>query len=265
MASIFKNRFQRARLFLRLTVRLLLFAAVTILLVGGLFYCSRPRWNEPDQWQFPVRGIDVSEYQGEINWPMLSAQDIEFAFIKATEGSGYTDPYFTENWENAKQSGLDVGAYHFFSFESSGASQARHFLEVTGMRWEEGCLPPVIDVELYGDFEKNPPDAKMVRMQLLGMVHRIEDACGTAPILYAPRQAYRLYLQEGFEQCDVWIRDVWFYPELEDGRQWKFWQFSDKGLLAGYGGVEPYIDLNLFYGSADEYAAYKQERCIPER
>ena len=77
--------------------------------------------------KYPVRGVDVSAYQGDIDWDILSSQNIQFAFIKATEGSDFVDEHFKENWEKARTTELKVGAYHFFSFESPGKTQAENF------------------------------------------------------------------------------------------------------------------------------------------
>ncbi|MDN5822551.1 MAG: methionine adenosyltransferase domain-containing protein, partial [Brachybacterium sp.] len=76
-----------------------------------------------------VRGVDVSSYQGEIDWPTLAGNDLDFAYLKATEGSSYVDERFVENWEHARSTDLLVGAYHFVSFESPGRSQAQHVID----------------------------------------------------------------------------------------------------------------------------------------
>lgn len=69
--------------------------------------------NNPSADTYPVRGIDVSSYQGEIDWGTLASQGISFAFIKATEGSGFVDERFAYNYSRAQKAGLRVGAYHF--------------------------------------------------------------------------------------------------------------------------------------------------------
>ena len=67
-----------------------------------------------------VMGVDVSSYQAEINMSKLKEQNIEFIYIKATEGSTYQDDRFAENWGNAAKAELLSGAYHFFSYDSEG-------------------------------------------------------------------------------------------------------------------------------------------------
>ena len=97
--------------------------------------------ESPDLSKFPVKGIDISRYQGDIDWDVLSKEDhVQFAFIKATEGSTYQDDLFTQNWEAAETAGVFVGAYHFFRFESDGKEQADNFIATVPKL--ENTLPP---------------------------------------------------------------------------------------------------------------------------
>src|SRR5690349_2704594 len=74
------------------------------------------RFYEPDRTLYPVRGIDVSHHQNEIDWRKVAHDDVSFAFIKATEGGDHRDTRFATNWKEAQAAGLKVGAYHFFTF-----------------------------------------------------------------------------------------------------------------------------------------------------
>ena len=95
---------------------------------------------------YPVRGVDVSSYQGEIDWTTVAAEpNLKFAFLKATEGRSWEDPYFDENWKLTKRAGLRRGAYHFYRPNRDAAEQATFFATV--VRLEPGDLPPVLDVE----------------------------------------------------------------------------------------------------------------------
>lgn len=85
--------------------------------------------NNPSETEYPVRSVDVSSYQGEIDWGVLSAQDLDFAFIKATEGSSMVDPCFACNFSEAQKCDISVGAYHFFSYDSPGVTQAENFID----------------------------------------------------------------------------------------------------------------------------------------
>ena len=150
---------------------------VTALLTGGvLLYTGVLQLNHPSRERYPVRGVDVSSYQGEVDWPLLASQDIQFAFIKSTEGSSLQDPCFDANWEAAAESGLRVGAYHFFSFDSPGNTQAELFIRT--VKPVEHMLPPVVDVEFYGDKAKNPPEAKEVEEQLTVLLNALEAQYG---------------------------------------------------------------------------------------
>ncbi|KAB7667089.1 glycoside hydrolase family 25 protein [Bacillus sp. B1-b2] len=203
---------------------------------------------------YEVKGVDVSSYQGEINWKQIETQNIQFAFIKATEGSSFVDSYFTSNWNNAKTTKIRIGAYHFFSYDSAGTTQAENFIDTVPK--EADTLPPVIDVEFYGDKEKNLPSKEDVRKELQDMIDILEKHYGKRVILYTTNKAYDLYIKEEFEDTDIWIRDVWTKPTLPDQRDWTFWQYTDKEKLEGYNGEEEFIDVNVFHGSLEEFILY---------
>ncbi|MGN1404459.1 MAG: GH25 family lysozyme [Ruminococcus sp.] len=228
-----------------------LFFAAAIL--GMLFWCGVIQLNGRAARQFPVHGVDVSEYQGEIDWEVLAAQDISFAFIKATEGSGYVDPQFSDNWKNAAETELRIGAYHFFSFDSSGETQAALFTQT--VEPVENMLPPVVDVEYYGDYRETPPDRETVKQELSTMLNALEEVYGMKPILYVAGGTF--WLTEAFPEYAYWERSVYSGPPGGDAeRTWTFWQYSNRLRLKGYDGVERYIDGNVFVGSEEEFAVY---------
>lgn len=227
---------------------------VIVVLFLGLAYFGVCTLNRPSRAQYPVRGVDVSCYQGQIDWPVLASQGIEFAFIKATEGSGHVDPRFAQNWAAASQTDLRIGAYHFFSYDSPGSTQAQNFIQTVAP--VDGMLPPVVDVEFYGDKEQNLPEPAAVQTELTVLLESWEQAYGLKPILYATEKSYRLYLAGHFDDYDIWIRDVVWTPTLEDQRTWTFWQYSNRGRLGGYHGDETYIDLNVFAGTQQAFTDY---------
>ncbi len=228
--------------------------AVVLAVAGCLFYTGVWWFTNPWPGDYPVRGVDVSAYQGEIDWQVLAGQDISFAYIKATEGSSHVDRYFAANFDAARQTGLRVGAYHFFSFDSPGATQADNF--IAAVPKADGMLPPVVDFEFYGDKEKNLPGAEEARRELDVLLAALEAHYGMRPVLYATGKSYALYLAGQYEGYDIWFRSLFAQPQLPDGRDWTFWQYSNRGRLAGYSGEERYIDLNVFCGSAGDFAAY---------
>lgn len=212
--------------------------------------------NHPSKRQYPIQGVDVSSYQGDIDWEVLSRQGIDFAFIKATEGSGFQDARFAYNWENAGNYGLEIGAYHFFSFDSAGETQADNFINTVPKK--EGALPPVVDVEFYGDKAKNPPRRDRVEPQLQALLDRLEAQYGKKPILYCTSNSYERYIQGSYSDNPVWIRDIFATPHLPDRRTWTFWQFTGHKRLKGYNGKEKCIDMNVFYGSKSDWESFTQ-------
>lgn len=229
-------------------------AAVGVLMLAGLglfyaFYNGYILLNRPSSRRFPIRGIDVSHYQGEIDWQVIADNPIEFAFIKATEGSSHVDPKFQYNWEQAQQTDLYVGAYHFFSFDSPAETQLENFTrQVTAF---DGMLPPTVDFEFYADKKVNPPDAEPLREQLQIFLDGLEEYYHLRPVIYATEDTWELYLNGYFDEYPLWIRNVVSEPAI-DGTS-TFWQYSNRGRLKGYSGEEKYIDLNVFKGSEKEW------------
>ena len=96
------------------------------------------------------------------------------------------------------------------------------------------------------------------------MLQALEDHYGQKPILYATEKSYRLYLSGDYDEYDIWIRNVITKPELSDHRNWRFWQYTNREKLSGYHGDEQYIDMNVFNGTAQEFAQYITTRGYSE-
>ena len=229
-------------------------AVTAIVVLGVLVWQGVILLNNPSSEQYPVRGVDVSSYQCEIDWDVLASQDIQFAFIKATEGSSYVDPYFSVNYQNAQATSLRIGAYHFFSYDSSGLSQAQNF--ISNVPAIGNMLPPVVDIEFYGDKEKNLPEVDTTQSELDELLSALETHYNIKPILYATEKSYRLYIAGRYDSYDIWIRNVITSPTLSDGRAWTFWQYTNRETLDGYKGKEKFIDMNVFYGSKEDFSHY---------
>lgn len=217
------------------------------IVVGLLFYGGIWHLNNPSITEYPVRGVDVSSYQGDIDWNVLSGQDISFAFIKATEGSSFVDECFAKNWEEAHETALYIGAYHFFSFESAGQRQAEHYIETVG-DLSESSLPPVIDVEYYDVPSGTDVSAATIRRELGTMIEVLTNYYGRPPILYVTKQTYTDVIKEYFTECPLWVRSVYGKPNFVREDAWCFWQYSNRHRLPGYDGKEPYIDMNVYNG-----------------
>lgn len=230
-------------------IAVILTAVLLLFIFTAMFYLKIIKFNTPSSEKYPVRGVDVSSYQGQIDWQTLSG-GLDFAFIKATEGSSFTDERFSYNYRQAQKTGLRIGAYHFFSFDSSGKTQAENFINT--VEKYDRMLPPVVDVEFYGKYRKEKKPPEEVTNELKALLDALEEHYGKKPIIYATGSAYSLYIEENFSDYDIWIRDVYFKPSGD----WTFWQYSDTARLDGYNGEEKHIDLNVFNGTKEEFERY---------
>ncbi len=227
-------------------VAVLLLLTVAAAVTGYLYYTGRLWFNSPSLADYPVRGIDVSEHQGEIDWRRVEQAGYDFAFIKATEGISHVDSRFRANWESAGANGVVRGAYHFFSFNRPGLEQARNFVETVPA--EEGCLPPAVDIELGGN-SVDVPAREDFRREFDDFLCEVETHYGRKPILYVNDESYEQFIKGAYEDYPVWLADPFTSPGVGDGRPWLFWQFNSRGHVDGIGG---YVDLNVFNGSPEE-------------
>lgn len=236
----------------RLRRKTLGWCILLLLLLGGFILVqSGVIWfNMPSRTKYPVRGVDVSHYQGDIDFPTIKAQGMSFVFIKATEGSGTVDERFAENWQNARDAGLLTGAYHFFSFGSAAETQADNF--IASVPYAEDALPPVIDLEYYSGSGSDALSADEVRGMLRMLLNRLRETYGKTPIIYTTSACYEDYLADGAlgEDFILWIRSVFTAPD--SSLDWQLWQYDPRGVLKGYTGGERFIDLNVFRGTEEE-------------
>ena len=135
-----------------------------VLAVFGAWLAAERGWwwpTHPDPDLYPVRGIDVSHHQGTIDWRRVAGAGIGFAYLKATEGSDFTDSRFRTNWTGAAAAGLPRGAYHYFTLCTPGRAQAAHFLATVPR--DAAALPPAVDLELGGNCSARPAPAAVHR------------------------------------------------------------------------------------------------------
>ncbi len=196
-----------------------------------------------------IKGVDTSEYQGAVDFDALENADMGFVYAKATEGATHIDSQFQATCGKAAGSRIALGAYHFFSFDSPGATQAQSFIASATRAWGDPSirsLRPAVDVEWYGDKEQNPPAAEDVQRELAAFVREVEAACGKKPIIYAGNDIYDRYLKGHFDECDLWVScrkwPVWV--EWPQG-SWTIWQYSDVGEVAGAANEAGHVDLDV--------------------
>lgn len=197
-----------------------------------------------------VPGIDVSRWQGEIDWQQVAAAGYHFAVIRATIGDAYIDPRFCENWTGAEAAGILTSAYHVVTPNVPAEAQIAHFLDVLDGR--SPALPVAIDVE-RDDSTESDGISRCVRTCLA----EFEAQTGCKPIVYTARWFWNRFVlpSADWEAYDLWVASYTSEPVLpRDWETWRFWQFSERGDVPGVSARS--TDLNWFAGSYEELLAY---------
>lgn len=196
---------------------------------------------EPDRSRFPLRGIDVSQLQGSIDWARVARDDVAFAYLKATEGGDARDREFERNLAEARRVGLPVGAYHFFTFCAPADEQAANFIEVvpTG----ETDLPPVVDLEFQGNCARRPSTQEMTD-EIAAFLEAVETHFERQAVFYVTDEFLNAY-GDAIPERRIWIRSIIREP-AEPG--WAIWQYHPAGRVAGITGD---VDLNVLPGPLD--------------
>jgi lysozyme len=191
-----------------------------------------------------LTGVDVSHHQKEIDWDVVAVHDnVDFAFVKATEGSDFVDSMYCRNWEHLGRTTIRRGAYHFFRAYGCGDTQAAHFLNTIEMR--PGDLPPVLDVETL-----DGQSPEVLRQEMHVWLQTVENALGLRPIIYSNQDFYERFLSMEFgEKYPLWIaRYGDTPPRLTQYRPWTFWQKTNEGCVEG---ISSKVDINSFPGDIE--------------
>ena len=194
---------------------------------------------------YEIHGIDISHYQGKIDWEqlknaMIKGCPVRFVIIKSTEGSSRLDENFRENFNQARDFGFIRGVYHFWSTTSPAREQAYYFLDQVHLT--DGDLPPVLDIE------HKPADKSVEDFQrdVLTWLHIVEDKYHVKPIIYTYYKFKEQYLSAPvFEDYPYWIAH-YYVDKVQYKGKWKFWQHTDVGKLPG---IKGYVDFNIYNGS----------------
>ncbi|CAM3368790.1 GH25 family lysozyme [Stackebrandtia soli] len=232
----------------RLPRRLLTILLSAIMAVGTLAVLSSPASAEPTTNANP-EGIDVSHYQGAINWSSVRAAGIEFAWIKATESTTYKDPRFGANYTNAYYAGVIRGAYHFARpGQSSGATQANFFAS-SGGAWSADnlTLPGALDLEAgcHGLSQTS------MRNWILDFYNTYKARTGRDVIIYTTASWWSSCTGNWTgmaTRSPLWVAH-WGVssPNVPTGfPTWTAWQFTDNGRVNGISGA---VDRNHFNGT----------------
>lgn len=219
---------------------LLVLASLVVLLVLGYFYVLN---FSPDRNRFPVRGIDVSHHQGEINWTDVAKDDVAFAYIKASEGGDFVDKMFRKNAVGATQEGILIGAYHFFTLCRSGSEQALNLLnQIDGI---DLALPVAVDLEFEGNCSARPTKEEF-EAELLSFVSLVEEEM-KRDVIFHSTHGFLWDYGDVLPQRQMWLRWIAIEPFWTE---WQFWQYDDDATVRG---IEGPVDLNVFVSTKDQF------------
>ena len=211
--------------------------------------------NYPKPSNYPVHGIDVSKFQGDIDWNKVADSGVKFAWIKATEGGDHADERFQANWTGAKQAGIPHGAYHFVYWCRPPMEEMAFFEQNAPV--ENDALPPVLDVEATPTSRTchrhlTQEDA-IAEMKV--MLEEMERHYGKRPIIYTTVDFYEAILSDGaFMDYPIWVRSTKYHPAVRyGGRAWHLWQYQSDAWVPGIGTK---VDRDAFYGTKEQWDAF---------
>jgi lysozyme len=215
----------------------------------------KSQFTGPFPQDFAIRGIDVSKYQGDVDWRAVRSSGVRFAWIKATEGGDRVDPKFWQNWEGAKAAGIARGAYHFVYWCRPWQEEVAWFERNVPV--ERDALPPVLDVE-------TTPDSRTCRRvlyrdqvlpELRGMLAELERHYGKRPMIYSSVDFYQAILRpDELSEYPIWIRSTKYSPHVKYGdRRWHFWQYQSDAFVPGIRGK---VDRNAFFGDEKQWTVW---------
>jgi lysozyme len=195
-----------------------------------------------------VEGIDVSYWQGAIDWDAVAADGVEYAFIRTSHGLGTIDTRYEYNWAEAQRVGLLRGTYQYFSPTEDVIAQADLVIDRLGGAMSDGDLPPVLDVEAA---DGATPE------QIVAGIHtwsdRIEAALGVTPLIYTAKYFWQdsVGAPDDFLDHPLWIANYTTdCPLIADPwTRWDFWQYTSTGSVAGITGN---VDRDVWNGTLDE-------------
>ena len=211
--------------------------------------------DAPRPRDYPIHGIDVSKFQGDIDWNAVANSGVKFAWIKATEGGDHADERFQANWDGARAAGVPRGAYHFVYWCRKPMEEMANFEQYAPV--EADALPPVLDVEATPTSKtckRHLTQAGAIRdMQI--MLNEMERHYGKRPVIYTTVDFYQAILSDGaFADYPIWVRSTKYHPSVKyAGRDWRFWQYQSDGWVPG---INVKVDKDAFYGSTDQWQAF---------
>lgn len=229
-------------------LKLILILSTLIIFILASIYEVKKRNSFEESFKYIVKGIDLSHHNPILKWEEVAKQGVAFAYIKASEGISHSDRNYIYNYELAKKNNVRIGAYHFFSFNSLGEEQAKHFIKTASL--SSGDLYPAIDVEHSPSnvYSKDSSFRKNIIDELIKLENKLFNYYGIHPIIYTNTDCYNLYIKDNFPFNFIWISSINKEPS-DKISNWIIWQFTHKGELNG---LSENVDLNYFRYSLDQ-------------
>jgi GH25 family lysozyme M1 (1,4-beta-N-acetylmuramidase) len=217
---------------------------------------------------YPVRGIDIASYQDPMNWPAAAASGISFAYIKATEGSSYTNPGLALDTAAAKANGLYVGSYAFARPDANNPrAQADFFVSAIGSGRDGRTLPPFVDLEggaAVGTAECYGKSPAQLAAWIRAFLAEVRAGLSLAPLIYTSAGGFwsdclgsgAARLAAG-SRLDVasWNPSPGLLPA--GWQQWTVWQYAADAVNPGTGGGTS--DGDVFNGTRADLAVFARE------
>jgi GH25 family lysozyme M1 (1,4-beta-N-acetylmuramidase) len=223
-----------------------------------------------------ISGIDVSRWQGDINWTAVKTSGIEFAFCKATEGVDFVDIKYLQNMNNASAAGVYIGPYHFARINSNVSNpldavlEAHDFVDAIEPFYETPgkFLRPVIDVENFADKGTLQATRTYLSQWVRDFAEVVEDRLGLKPIIYTTGWYANNLIEPDLAQYPLWLASWSTAPPnlpnpVNNGvwDDWTFWQYSDSGSVPGIAGA---VDLDVYRGTREQFVRGFVVGAVPE-
>jgi len=199
-----------------------------------------------------VEGVDVSEFQGSIDWSSVHGSGRDFAITRVSDGTGHLDPTFKTNWAGIKAAGMVRGVYQFFEGTESGTAQADLLIQQVGTLGADD-LPPVADVEVL-----DGASGSQLVSNLAAWVAEIKAKTGRTPMIYtAPGFWNGLPSTGQFSGEVLWVANwgVSCPDTPTPWTAWKFWQYDDGQATPNVPGISGAVDKDKFNGSLAQLQA----------
>lgn len=214
---------------------------LSILLVAIIVAISTQAFAFSQSSEKLYNGIDVSEWQGNIDFGEVARAGIEVVYIRASEGRGYVDPYFRENYEKAKANGLRTGFYHFLTATNVAEAKEEAEFFVSNIKGLEPDCRLAMDFEVF-----NGLDVSAINEISRVFLETVEKLSGKECVIYSDAyNARAVFSKELAEDYPIWVAD-YFVEEPESNDKWKFWvgfQYSDRGIING---IDGNVDRDYF-------------------